>query len=80
MAETQIDDSAKPIKFSNIADGPMEINPNGDPDKIGKHYVSLHKVRCGEAYKITGQKVDIRYEKKPLKNGKTEVSVVVDHY
>lgn len=72
--------SEKRPKFTVQVDTPIEVVSGADADKIGKHYANLNQALKGEAYDKLGQEVESRFKKKPLGKGKTQVTIVEDHY
>jgi len=72
--------SEKKPKFTVQVDTPIEVVPGADADKIGKHYANLNQTLKEDAYAKLGEQVETRFEKKPIGRGKTQVTVVEDHY
>lgn len=72
--------SEKKPKFTVQVGTPIEVVPGADPDKIGQHYANLNQALNSGAYNKLGEQVESRFKKKSLNKGKTQVTIVEDHY
>ncbi len=67
-------------KFTTQVGTSLIINPGNDAGKIGAHYVALHDMQTGPAYKELGQTVVTKYKTKKLPNGAIQVNIIEEHY
>ncbi len=66
-------------KFEREIETPIEVLPDVDADRIGKHYAALHDMQTGSAYAKLGERVETTFTVTPIPAGGAEVKIIEKH-